>query len=480
MSIAKRTGWYFTSSIVVPLLGILSLPIFTLKLGSEQYGVYAIASSLATVVSAASGSFSYLSLSAQLNSYNDENRRLYLGAVLLIGVLFSLIFSFCFLLVYFVLGNTFGLELLSRTAVILTFVGAFFGSVWSICVEILTIQGRAKDFSLSSIAQTLANVITVCVMLFVFDSIKYALLWGFVCASLVGALGAYVSLHGNFTVRNLHHWVPIAWHGGGYSVFASLMENGKNAVERYYIGLVNGANQLGLLAHGQYYKNATMIVVNAISRGLVPTIMLEAKEGYQNFSTSMKIWTSVQIMIVVITLCFTLVGRELIGILTHDKFVEAYPYAIAMMSTLLLQTMAKPQSTLLLVRGKGKFYSNLNTASAIMGLIILFITVPYFGVWGAIIATVFQIITLRAALFWVAHRITPIPFADYWVIVGLVLTGFCVVIDHFFNLNFLIRLLMLFFIYLFIYFKVKKEIIALVNHTSFRNLLSLYSSYEEK
>lgn len=462
MSFARRTGWYFASSIGVPLLGLLTLPLYTTRLGPEQFGVFALGSSLASVVSATAGSVSALSLPVELNSYQGEDRSRYVGSVLLLAVVGALLSCLVVFAAYSAAAAAFDLELLGDTATLLMITGALLGSLWAICVEIITIEGRAKNYAITTIIQTGVNAIVVCIALFVFNDIDNALFWGFVGAGATGAVGAMISLWGGFEFGDLRRWLPVAARGAAAAVLASLTENGKTAVERSYVGLMVGAHQLGLLANGQYYKNTSMVLINAVSRGLVPTSLCEAKDSRPDFRVTRQLWVPVQAMVVGITLGFALVGREVLGLLTHGKFIEAAPYAVAMMLTLLLQTLAKPHAALMLARGHGPKYANLNTTAIVVALLLMFATVPLLGVWGAILSFAIQTLALRIALYWVANRIHPLPFADHWVIGGSALTGLCVLLDYYFYLSLTIRSGLLFVIYLILLFIFRRELAFIV------------------
>lgn len=462
MSVAHRTGWYFVSSIGVPLIGLLTLPLYTTRLGPGEFGTFALGSSLAAVVSATAGSVSMLSLPAELNRYEGEERRRYVGSVLLLAVVGALLSCLAVVAVYSAAAAAFDLELLGNTATILAIVGALFGSLWAICVEIMTIEGRAKNYATTAILQTVVNAVAVCVALFMFDDIDNALFWGFAGAGAVGMLGAMISLSGRFAFGGLRRWLPIAARGGTAAVLASLTESGKIAVERSYVSLMVGAHQLGLLAHGQHYKNASMVFINAVSRGLVPTSLREAEVPQPDFGVTLQFWVPMQVMVVGITLGFALVGREVLGLLTHGKFVEAAPYAVAMMLILLLQTMAKPHATLMLARGRGHLHANLNTAAIVVALLWLFATVPFLGVWGAISSFGIQTLVHRVAVYWAANRIHRLAFADHWVIGGFILTGLCMAADYGIDLGLAARVVLLLVLSLILLWQIRTQLVPVL------------------
>ena len=463
MRISSLTGWYFISSICLALIGLLALPLFTTHLGPEEFGRFFILSALSSGIASMACSVCVLSMSEKLTLFDSEDRLYYIGAVLVVGGSFSLVTCMVVFITFRVVSQAYGHELLDKTAIFLTFFAALFSSFWAICVQILNIEGRAKAFAITNIAQAVVNVIVVCIALFEFNELKNALLWGLFSSGCVGAIGAFVSLYNRFQIGNLRRWMPIAFRGGFASVLSSLMENGKNFVERSYLGATIGVYQLGLFAHGQYYKNSSMALVNAVSLGLVPISMSEAKELNPKFRITLQLWMPMQIILASICLVFALIGREVVGFLTNSKFVEATPYVLAMMLSLLFQTMAKPHSVLMLVRGKGSLYANINTGCIVFALVWLFASVPFIGVWGAISAYAIQVLLLRAALYWAANRIHYLPFTDQWVIVGFICSVMCISVDYLLELSFIFRVTALFLICLVFFLKFRTKFRYLLN-----------------
>lgn len=455
MSITQRTSWYFLSSVGVPILGFATLPLFTTRLGPEQFGSFALGTALASVISAAAGSISSLSLPTELMRCTETERRSYLAAVLLLALLTAAISCVVVFFLYFLASTALRLELLTPTATALIIAGGFLNSLWAVCVEILTIEGRASAYAVTTFLQAIVNTITVSIALFALDNIEHALFWGFLSAALTGVIGALFALAHSLKFCELRVWFPVAARGGLAALTASLSENGKVAVERFYLGAAIGIIPLGLLAHAQYYKNASMVILNAFSRGVLPTALSEAREDVPLFSATLRLWVGVQAIVVAIALCFALLGNEIIGMLTHGKFVDATPYTVALLLALLLQTAAKPHSTLLLSRGKGHVHAHLNTISIAIALAWLFVSVPYIGVWGAISSFLLQILIHRIAIYRVANRLHRIPFPDSWVVGGITVISTCMLAVTYLGFDITVRIWLLATLYVAMLWKLK-------------------------
>ena len=419
MSILPRTGWYFLSSFAVPLLGLVTLPIFTIRLGPDHYGAFALGSALAGVISAAAGSVSTVSLPAELGFRSETERRPYLTAVMLLSLAVGLVTCGIVFGLYSAMIMIFSLDILTPVATALTIAAAMLNSVWAICTEILTIDGRARTYAISTVLQAAASALAVAVALFVFDESDVALFWGFLSAALVASIGAIQALRHSLEFCGLSAWIPIAARGGVAALSASLSETGKVAIERAYLGSMLGVGQLGMFAHAQFYKNASMVALNALSRGVWPSALQEAREPDPEFLVTLRVWTIVQMFVVMVVLVFALIGREIISLLTHGKFVEAAPYALALLFALLIQTAAKPHSSILMARGQGHLHAHINTFSTVVALAWLLVTVPFLGVWGAVSSVIVQAVIHRVAVFTFARRLYGMPFTDGWVVAGI-------------------------------------------------------------
>lgn len=424
MSVSKRTAWYFVSSIGGPLVSFATLPLFTLKLGPEQYGAFALGTAFAGAVSGVAGSVSTLNMPTQLTVLQGEDRRRYLAAALLVA--FAIALGVASLIYWLSISykEVMSVDGLSRTALQLALLSGVLNTAWVVLVEILAIEGKARTYSLLFFAQTLINAAVVSVALFSFDDKQLALFWGFGAAALFSSTSSLLALAQTVEFYDVAKWLRVAAHGMVSAVSASLSEYGKLAFERSLLAGAAGVAVLGLFAHAQYYKNASMTLINALSRGVLPTALEEAKADPPVFQKTRQIWILVQLFVMTVCMGFALIGRDVIGLLTNGKFSDAAPYAVMVLISLLLQTAAKPHATLLLARGQGKLYANLNTLSVMIAVGVLLIAVPLWGVWGVICSLFAQIIILKAGIYFYSRKIASLGFTDAVVVLG----GMCALV----------------------------------------------------
>ena len=425
--------------------------------------MFAIGASLAGLVSAIASSVSMVSLPAQLNRCDVEEKRYYVTAVFGLSLAVAVVATVTVFPLFLVTSAAFGLSMLSTSAAWMAVAAGLLNTLWAVCVEILTIEGRAKRYAVTTFAQALANIIAVLAAVFLVEDVDNALFWGFLAAAIVGFAGAVLLLYQWLVFSISREWCAQASRGAKASVVAALSENGKVALERSYLGAMLGIFSLGVYAHAQYYKGAAMAALNAISRSVLPTALREAQDDEPNFPDTLRLWAVVQAFVVSAVLGFALVGREVVGWLTHGKFLAAAPLATVLMIVLLLQTSAKPHMTLLLSRGRGSIIANLNTLSVAISVIWLLVSVPWMGVWGAVSALALQIVIHRVGVYRAANAVCRIQFSDQWVVTGVVVSGLFLATIHFFDPSIALRSATLLVCYAVLFWKLKPAFTLLMS-----------------
>ncbi|TDR76728.1 lipopolysaccharide biosynthesis protein [Paludibacterium purpuratum] len=424
MSVANRTTWYFLSSIGVPLISLAALPLYTTRLGPSHFGAFALGATIAGLISGVAGATSTLSLPHQLSILEGRDRTHYLSAVLTASLLVGLLCLVFIYPLYTQASNLFGKDYLGRKSLLLALLAGVLNAMWTASVEILGIEGKAKTYAILTFAQALINIAVVSFCIFSLGENDNALFYGFIAAAALGTFSAIVLFLRPTSLSSLKMWLPKACAGSTSAVSASIAENGKLAFERSYLAGFAGFAALGLYSHAQYYKNATMTLLNALSRGVLPTALEEAKLPQPTFAVTQEVWDIVQIFVACVCIGFAFIGRDVIAFLTHGKFTDAASYTVALLIVLLLQTAAKTHAMLLLGRGLGNLYANLNTASIGIAFLSLFLLVPHFGVWGAIISMYIQVFLHKIGQYIATKRITKLPFSDYWVYGGGIFSAF--------------------------------------------------------
>lgn len=119
---AKATFYYVASTVIGRGIGVLTTPLFTRVLNTEQFGTYSYYISLLSIVSLISGAFlTPTIIYSGFGCFTDEKNKIKLSAVIL-----SFTFSTLICLVLFTFNDTFGLK---KEFAVLILIQALFDSV---------------------------------------------------------------------------------------------------------------------------------------------------------------------------------------------------------------------------------------------------------------------------------------------------------------------------------------------------------------
>jgi O-antigen/teichoic acid export membrane protein len=314
---------------------------------------------------------------------------------------------------------------LHYTEAMLAILAGLIGSPWLVAVEVLTLEGRAGDFSTITIGSSLFGSAATLIALFGLGLGGTSLFIGQLAGAAVTLLGSYAVLRGRVGQPRTARWLREMTNSFWSRATANLFEHGQMAVERWLlVGFVD-LRAVGIFNHAQQYRTYAMQAVNAVSRGTWPSYLEEAREEPPQFRTADETWRIVHVGVFLLGLSFALIGGEVIELVTNGKFGEAQPYATLLLLVLLIQASGKSQMTLLIARNRGHHYANLTTASVVIHICLMAVFVPYVGMDGLVTSVFVQVVFLRCGVYWAAGRVARVPFRDGWVIVGVILIPLC-------------------------------------------------------
>lgn len=297
--------------------------------------------------------------------------------------------------------------------------------LWVLTTEVLTVTRRARMFAFGMFAQSLATAAVLPVALFGFEAGSLALFIAAFAASLVALLFSLLALRPYLTRS-------VAWGarlrevctGAMLMSVANTSEAGYQAIERTLLSASATLSQLGLYVHALQYRALVALSVKAGARSVWRDSLAEARAENGSFQQTRTVWSACYGVLVLCGLAFAAVGRELIGILSHGKFVAAAPYTVAGIAILLTQHMGKPQTAVLYARGHGSAYARITVGSLLAATVAASLLIPMYGVWGALGAGLTQTLIMRVGIHWLAKRVAAAPVQDRmaWWGLGVLMT----------------------------------------------------------
>jgi O-antigen/teichoic acid export membrane protein len=386
---------YGASSVISKLLGILLLPFYTRIFSVGDYGVMDILSVTCT--------FLLLLFSFQIDQgfafyfasrRSDGEKKAYTSTgflfyILIFGLVSVLICLFS-LHISKLLFNTssFGLTVKSMAVYL------FIYSLKYFLINVLKWKNKAKAFAGLSILETFLGFVFVVLLVGKFKmglpGVYYA---GALNAAIIGVLSFIftIDLVGFkfLSVRRFYRMWNYSWP----LIFSSLAIYILQFTDRFMITKLIGLESAGLYGMAFRLSNIVMVILSGFQVAWGPFIFA----NYRDKDTPEMIRKSFE-KIFVISLLF-LIGASLFSIealivMTTKPFWGAYQLVPFVTISIILFTLAGYFSFGLNISKKTKDIANINLMVAILNIALNFIGIKFFGLFGAVFATVVSFIIL--------------------------------------------------------------------------------------
>ena len=447
MSPFKRFSLFLLPSVFQGTISLLILPITTHILGPKDYGVFALVisfTSFGTMI-ATFGSGYLLSMHYPLA--DEHGKRQLISTFIVSGIVVSVLFSFLFLTGWFIAAKTSkNLFSIPYSGIVLALATMVLSVPWSIASDVIILEGKAKFYAVLTIAQSAVSALAVTAGLYIFKLELLSLFFAGTMGAIVAFAGAVVTLRQHLRLVVSGKWLKEMLKLGAISGFGSIMENIQLISERYLLSVYSGLSQLGIYSHSQQYRSLVSMPVKAVANAMWPITLSEAHEDKRLFLRTAKGWNIVYIGITVAGLFFALLGKDIIDLLTNNKFGEAYAYATLWMLFILVQNIGKTQTGILFAGGHGALYGKITAVSFSMGTGFIVIFVPFVGATGALLALIASQIILRLLIQIYSNRLHKTIFLDLWVLIGSAFILLALGVSIFFHLPMLQRMLVFIFL----------------------------------
>lgn len=422
MSFVRKFSFFLLPSVFQGVISIVILPITTRILGPEEYGVFALLTSLVGLGTVfASAGVGYV-MAANYPVIADEEKKKLVSSTMIVGILIAFLFSAGVLLFWPIVASTWNeFAQIPRQALYLSLIAMVLGLPWTLSLDVITLEGKAKLFAMSLILQSIVTSAVVILSLYVFRLGLLSLFFGSVAGSAIVGISVFIALWRRIIYKGSLKWMSEILKMGFLTAPASLFENAYVLVERTLLSVYVGMAQLGLFTHSQQYRALAMMVVKAGARTVAPITLAEAREQELNFVNTKKTWDAMYVLLIFAGIISATFGKYIISVLTNGKFTEAYIFVVFWMIYLLIQNTGKPHTGVFYAFNRGASYALMQIIALAVGLASLLFLVPYVGVYGAVAALFLQMIVLRILIQIQARKLQKIPFQDWWVVYGVLL-----------------------------------------------------------
>ncbi len=446
MNFSKNVSIYFLGSAISGAISFLMLPVITYVIGPEEWGVYALVMSVVVIVAAFSDVGSGYILGANIQVLDKIERKKLVSSLLIISIIVTMFTCLLILGVWLYSRNRFDIiNHFSIDIIWLTLLTMLFSAPWVIAIEVFTLLGKAREFAILNILQSCVWASSVTVFLYGPELGLLSLFWAKLLATISALFGSLYVLRNYLGPHLEFKWLKDTLQIGSRSVLSNVLNNFSMFLERILLSVHVGMAQVGLYTHSQIYRNQISQVIKAVSRSIWPLTLEDARNKDKKFERTKKAWFAVHFGIIILGIGFATFGKEIVSIITHDKFTDAYVYIVFWMAYLLLQNSARPHIGVIYANNAGKHYSNIVSIASIISIVMLFFLVEMLGVIGVFISSFIYLLLLRIGATILARKYTYTPFQDSLVILGMLLILLSYIASTLFMEGLLVRVLVFFF-----------------------------------
>lgn len=405
MKINKSTNYvaFFNILSVIVLQGIsfLSTPIFSRLLGTEQYGQYSVFNSWVTIVSCFVGLGMSTSLGTGRYHFKDEYNQ-FRTSVLLSSVLFGLIECGVFIIAMSFIGPI-------GDFTTITFV---FVSVLSVSHYVLGfVQGAyvyekkaVQNFILSTITALSTTLLSVYFVLRLPEKERYlGRVYGMMIPYAAIAIVLIVLLLYKQKLAFQRKHIIFALQVGFPLVFHSLSQTLLSQSDRVMMQMMNiQESEIGIYSLFHTMSSALTVVLNALNNTWCPFYYdyLSAAD----YSTIKKKTTNYIELFSIITFCFLLLSPEVSLLMADSSYSGGVGLLPIVIASVYFTFMYQFPVNYEFFNKKTKIIATGTIFAGVTNVILNYLLIPKYGMYGAAIATSISYFALFVAHFFIVNR----------------------------------------------------------------------------
>jgi O-antigen/teichoic acid export membrane protein len=424
--LARQTLAYGLSGLLVPLVGMITLPIFARTFTQAQYGILELATTATTVAIAITDAG--LTAAALRGFYDyrddDESER---RAVLTTGFGATSVLAVALATALVLLRRPFS-ELLfgnshEQTVVVLLAVAIPALNTWRYVSEVMRVRLKAFHYlAMSVIAAFVTTGLLVVGILALGWRVNGALVAGLIgnwAAAAYGIVFVAGSISGRFSrgqlKRMLAYGLPL--------VPAALAAWALALVDRIILARLGSIAQVGQYAVANRLASLLLIGLTAFLFALTPFLLATYSEDPdQEKAARARTLTYLTFILSLSGLVLTLFAWEIVTVVAPN-FIEAYKAVGPLMLGAIGYGLVSLLTTGFSIARKTGRLALLTLIAAGVNIGLNFALIPPYGIVGAAFATTIGYGVLAASYYWAAQRVYWTPFELEKVLITLVLAS---------------------------------------------------------
>jgi O-antigen/teichoic acid export membrane protein len=421
-ALGRQTFAYGLSGLIVPIIGMITLPIFARVFTTSQYGLMELGTTTLTVAAAFTDAGLTAAALRSFYDYSGEQepeRR----SVMLTGILATSAIALAFALLMVGLRDDLSRWLFDEPdegTLIVLIAAALLGlNTWRFVGEVMRVRFQAFGYlTMSAVAATVTTVLSVVGVLALdwrVDGVFVAAAVGNAVAATYGVVAVWPWLKGHFSRPELRRMFAY-----GLPLIPSALSAWALAlVDRIILSRLGSLSEVGEYAVANRLALLLLIGMTAFLFALSPFLLATyAEDPEQEKAARGRTLTYLTFILALAGLALTLFAKEIIEVLA-PKFDDAYLAVGPLALGTALYGIATVLTTGLAIVRKTVHLAALGIAAALLNIVLNFALIPPFGIVGASVATAVGYAALALLYYWVTQRLYPTPYEPRKVVIML-------------------------------------------------------------
>ncbi len=388
----KASFWFAISNVLQKGISLLSTPIFTRLLTTEQYGVYSVYQSWYSIISV----FATLNLYAGV--YNNgmtkwpDKRPQYTSALLGLSTTITICLFFVYLVAHDFWNNLFGL---SSLFVVAMFIEALFGVAFNFWSASQRYDYKYRYLVAISIFIAVASPIVGIIAVLSTDYKAEARVLSYVGVQVVIGLILYIYImYRGKKPFNKKYWlyalsfnIPLIPHYLSQTVL--------NNSDRIMIANMVGSGEAAIYSVAYSISMMFTIVTNAINNSFIPYTYKAIKDKkYENLKSNASLLVLFIALVCIVAMAF---GPEIIRIFAAPQYYEARWIVPPVATALLFMFIYPLFCNIEFYFEQNKFVTVASSVAAVANIVLNFIFIGIFGYIAAAYTTLICYMLLSIA-----------------------------------------------------------------------------------
>ncbi|HIF9097505.1 oligosaccharide flippase family protein [Photobacterium damselae] len=413
MSFIKGASVYLVSNILNAIIPFLLLPVMTRYLSPAEYGQIAMFQLLLTGINTFVGLNTVGAANRKYydNGISEDELKVYNGSCIQILIISSLFLFFVFYIFRYKLSIFLAIPtswvLISVLISALSFVLLMRLGQWQI-------RNQAKFFGILQVSNSVVNMLLSLVFVVLNNEGAQGRIDAQVISGIIFAVISFMLLYKDnlfkffsydckYIKDALSFGLPLIPHGLG-SLFL-------NACDRFVINKELGINDVGIYMVAVQLSSSLLIIFDAFNKSYVPWLFERLKKNkIEEKVKIVKITYLIILVLIVVSIIPFIVGPFFIELIAGDKYTEAGNVIGLICLGQIFSAMYLLVTNYIFYARKTKYLAYVTFISGSIGIVLLFLLVDKFGLFGAALSFVIAKFIHFIITFYISYKVYDMPW----------------------------------------------------------------------